>query len=126
MVKYTTDSCVTKPLSTPTIRVAKSMFTNLGSKDTTNYSTLQRSRRTTPSVPITTGSLLQARAGAGRSKTTASLGNVPDPASISTAQLKSFGQVGAGLTDSKIGSKIIHPVANFAQSLKNKIKNPFS
>ena len=122
---YKTDSGITKPLSTPTVRVARSMFTNLGSKDTTDYSTLQRSRRTAPNVPITTGSVLQPRAGTGRSSTTASLGSVPEVPGLSTKAIAGFKQTGAGLADTNIGGNIVNPVANFAQSIKEKFKNPF-
>ena len=125
MVSYTTDSGVKKPLSTPTIRIARSRFTNLGSKDTTNYASLQRTRRTPPNIPITTTGLLAPKAGQGRSRTTGTLGSVPDVTTFSKSQLESFGQIGAGLSDTNIGGKIISPLENFAQSLKDKIKNPF-
>ena len=106
MVSYTTDSGVKKPLSTPTIRIARSMFTNLGSKDTTNYASLQRTRRTPPNIPITTTGLLAPKAGQGRSRTTGTLGSVPDVTTFSKSQLESFGQIGAGLSDTNI--KVIH------------------
>ena len=53
------------------------------------------------------------------------VGSVPDVTTFSKSQLESFGQIGAGLSDTNIGGKIISPLENFAQSLKDKIKNPF-